>query len=234
MYYTVQDYKDIYFHYRYTYIYIYVTCLILFMGQCLPKKYRTKQLRQSWKNPSGFCQVAVGDLCEYAVDQCIRLQELPEHVRHGRLSITHKTLKKSRRFRFWNHWTGNKKTVAGSFANLIPLWWLLDATKYSGRPNMSGWSMIKIGSRRDFFLLLSGSSWRDASQHRTVCSDVRLEMLVVFTVPVLTSTQSTNIWQIAVWNWKLTVGRRYDVDRCTPGTRLTCIGSLAWRFPERS
>ena len=84
------------------------------------------------------------------------------------------------------------------------------------------------------FLLLSGSSWRDASQHRTVCSDVRLEMLVVFTVPVLTSTQSTHIWQIAVWNWKLTVGRRYDVDRCTPGTRLTCIGSLAWRFPERS
>jgi len=33
--------------------------------------------------PNSF--VAVGDLCEYAVDQCIRLQELPEHVPVGEM-----------------------------------------------------------------------------------------------------------------------------------------------------
>ena len=36
----------------------------------------------SWlRRVLAFSQVAVGDLCEYAVDQSIRLQELPEHVR---------------------------------------------------------------------------------------------------------------------------------------------------------
>ena len=78
-------------------IHIYIcTCLTLFMGQCLPKNTENNQLYVNRLTPSGLCQVAVGDLCEYAVDQCIRLQELPEHVRHGRLSPVHKTWKKSK------------------------------------------------------------------------------------------------------------------------------------------
>lgn len=83
MYYTVQDYKDIYSLQIYIYIYVHAShCLLDNVSQKLPKNNSFVNRL----NPSGFCEVAVGDLCEYAVDQCIRLQELPEHVRHGRLS----------------------------------------------------------------------------------------------------------------------------------------------------
>lgn len=62
------------------YIYVHAShCLWDNVSQKIPKT--TSFVNRL--NPSGFCEVAVGDLCEYAVDQCIRLQELPEHVRHG-------------------------------------------------------------------------------------------------------------------------------------------------------
>ena len=58
------------------------------MGQCLPKNTENNSFVKSSITTAGILVGGSGDLCEYAVDQCIRLQELPEHVRHGRLSIT--------------------------------------------------------------------------------------------------------------------------------------------------
>ena len=162
---------------------------------CLPA------FRQS-SPPPGYCQVAVGDLCEYAVDQCIRLQELPEHVRQCRLSITYgKTLNNWIKIRIWNHWSGQKKTTALGNSQPYPSLVVFRCDRILRQTQHVRLKYDKNWSWRDLFLQLSGSSWRDASQHRTLCSDVRLykdagwtSVDVGIIVPVLISTQSTDIY----------------------------------------
>lgn len=80
--------STVYSFYRYIAIYIGLhlpICLFVYMPKIAILVLN--RLRSLQKCPPNS-YVAVGDLCEYAVDQSIRLQELPEHVPVGEMPRT--------------------------------------------------------------------------------------------------------------------------------------------------